>query len=106
MAPLLVEKDGVSIHIRGREHVPPHIHVFSGDDEALIDIRTGEILEGDLSGKKLRTVQEWLKEGENRKVVEENFYELNPRLRPQPIKEKQVAKKATGKKRSKKKGGK
>jgi hypothetical protein len=51
MAPLLIEKDGVSIHIWGREHLPPHVHAFSGDDEALVEIRTGEICEGKLSGK-------------------------------------------------------
>lgn len=87
MAPLLIDKDGVSIHIQSREHLPPHIHAFSGEDEALVDIRTGNIFAGYLSGKKLRIVRNWLDKGENRKIVEENFYELNPRLRPQEIKE-------------------
>ncbi|MDF2455410.1 MAG: hypothetical protein K0R51_1403 [Cytophagaceae bacterium] len=82
MAPLLVEKEGVSITIYSREHLPPHIHAFYGDDEALITIRTGVLIAGELPGKKLRLVLDWLEEGNNRVWVEENFYELNPRLRP------------------------
>lgn len=81
MTPLLIDREGVCIHVYAREHVPPHIHASSGEDEALITIRTGEIIAGYLSPKKLRVVQKWLSEGETRKLVEENFYELNPRLR-------------------------
>ena len=82
MAPLILDKYGVSIVVQGREHLPPHVHASYGEDEALVDIRTGEVFAGSLPGKKLRVVQEWLKEGKNRAVAEENFYELNPRLRP------------------------
>jgi hypothetical protein len=93
MAPLLVDKDGVSIHVRSREHLPPHIHVFTGDDVALVDIRTGKIYDGYIPSKKLRVVKEWLAEGNNRSVVEENFYELNERLRPRSIGRKTAKKK-------------
>lgn len=81
MAPQLIEREGVSIYIYGKEHVPPHVHAFYGEDEALVEINTGEIIEGYLSGKKLRVVKEWLEEGENRVLTEKNFYELNPRLK-------------------------
>jgi len=82
MAPLLDDKDGVSIIIHSREHLPPHIHACHGDDEALVNIRTGKMFEGHIPRKKLKVVQEWLAEEGKRAVVEENFYELNPRLRP------------------------
>ena len=81
MAPQLIEKDGVTVYIYGKEHVPPHIHAFAGDDEAQIDIRTGKINVGYISNKKLKVVQKWLDEGDNRKLVEQNFYELNPKLK-------------------------
>lgn len=81
MAPLLEKREGVDILVYSREHLPPHIHAFYGDDEALINIRTGEVYAGHIPSKKLRVVQEWLEGNENRKIVEENFYELNPRLR-------------------------
>ena len=82
MAPLLVDKEGVSINIHSREHLPAHIHACYADTEALINIRTGEIFEGYIPGKKLKVVQDWLAEATNRAIVEENFYELNPRLKP------------------------
>ncbi len=113
MAPILVDKDGVSIHIRSREHLPPHVHVFTGDDAALVDIRTGEMFKGYVPPKKLKIAQEWLAEENHREIVEENFYELNPKLRPaQAIEQeekkekKQVAKKAVKISKPKKKGGK
>lgn len=81
MAPILIDKNGVKLYVRNDEHLPPHVHAQSGDDVAMIDIRTGEILKGDLESKKLRVVQEWLSQGENRKLVEERFYQLNPELR-------------------------
>ena len=92
MAPLLADKDGVKIIIQSREHLPPHIHLCYGDDEALVNIRTGTMFEGYIPGKKLKAVQAWL--AENRAVIEENFYELNPGLRPELTK------------KDKKKGGK
>ena len=62
MAPLLINRDGVSIVVQSREHLPPHIHASSGEDEALINIRTGEIFAGSIDAKKLRIVREWLDE--------------------------------------------
>ena len=79
MAPLLADKDGMSIVIHAREHLPAHVHVFYGDDEVLINIRSGEVFKGYIPPKKLKIVQEWL--AENNAIIEENFYELNPRLR-------------------------
>ena len=102
MALLLIDKDGVSIYFRGREHLPPHVHVFTGDDVALVEIRTGEIYKGYIPNKKLKIVQQWLEEGNNRELVEENFYELNERLRLKD--EKLIIKKAV--KNEKNKGGK
>jgi len=67
MAPLLVDKEGVNIIIRSREHLPPHIHALCGDDEALINIRTGEMFEGYIPAKKLKVVLEWLAEENKRK---------------------------------------
>lgn len=56
------------------------------------------MFEGSIPGKKLKIVQEWLAEESNRTLVEENFYELNPRLRP--------ADKTKQAKKAKRKGGK
>lgn len=42
------------------EHNPPHVHVAYGGDTAEIEIRTGTVLEGDIPGKALSLVREWI----------------------------------------------
>ena len=78
MAPELERVEGIILTVYGRDHLPPHLHALHGDDEALVNIRTGEILKGVLPPKKLKIVQEWL--ADNRQRAETNFYELNPGL--------------------------
>ena len=105
MAPEIITIEGVKIELHSRDHLPVHVHATYAEHEALVNIRTGELFEGDLPPKKLRIVQDWLAEGNNRELTEENFYELNSRLRP---KEKEVAEIKVVKKKTKnkKKGGK
>jgi len=43
----------------GRHHLP-HIHVFCGDEECVLSIPEGEVLEGSLPSKKLRNVQTFI----------------------------------------------
>ena len=43
-----------------REHNPPHIHAEYGDDEAEIDIKTGECMEGYLPPTANKLVSEWI----------------------------------------------
>ncbi len=49
------------MHLRNKEHNPPHIHAVYGDDEATFFIESGEIYEGSFptNGKKL--VKEFIK---------------------------------------------
>ncbi|MCD7778475.1 MAG: DUF4160 domain-containing protein, partial [Clostridiales bacterium] len=43
------------------EHNPPHIHAIYGEYVGVIDLKTGEMLEGDLPNRALKMVQEWVK---------------------------------------------
>lgn len=43
----------------GAEHNPPHIHAIYGDYVGIIDIRTLEMLQGDLPDKAYKLVKEW-----------------------------------------------
>ncbi len=43
-----------------RRHHLPHIHVKYQDQEAVITIPDGEILEGDLKVSRLKLVQAWI----------------------------------------------
>ena len=36
----------IMMHLRDKEHEPPHIHVFYGDDNATFEIESGNILWG------------------------------------------------------------
>lgn len=44
MAPELERVEGIILVVYGRDHLPPHMHALHGDNEALVNIRTGEIL--------------------------------------------------------------
>lgn len=44
----------------GSKHNPPHIHVIYGEYTGMINIVTGELIEGDLPVRALKMVREWL----------------------------------------------
>lgn len=50
---------GILIQMFWRDHAPPHFHALYADDEALIDIRTLEVIEGKLPRRALALVLEW-----------------------------------------------
>ena len=83
MAPEIDNVAGVSLVIYSRDHLMPHIHAIYGDDEALIEIRSGKLIRGFLPKKKLKIVQQWLGVADNKVRAEKNFYELNPGLSPE-----------------------
>ena len=43
-----------------QKHQRPHIHVKYQDDEAVIAIPDGEVLEGKIHRKKLKLIQAWI----------------------------------------------
>jgi hypothetical protein len=43
-----------------RKHHLPHIHVQYAEDEAVLAIPTGEVLEGQLKASKLKLAQAWI----------------------------------------------
>lgn len=50
---------GIAIAFYWQDHLPPHFHAIYGGDEAVIDIRTGEVLHGSLPRRALSLVNEW-----------------------------------------------
>jgi hypothetical protein len=50
---------GIIIRMFYNDHNPPHFHVIYQDNEALIDIHTLEILEGDLPKRARSLAIEW-----------------------------------------------
>ena len=55
---------GILIQMFWNDHAPPHFHALYGEFEALIDIRTLEVLEGQLPRRALALVLEWAGESQ------------------------------------------
>jgi hypothetical protein len=53
---------GILIQMFWKDHEPPHFHALYAEDEALIDIRTLEVMEGQLTRRALALVLEWAQE--------------------------------------------
>lgn len=62
--PVLSQFYGILIrmYFQQAEHNPPHFHAIYGDENAVISIENGKVLEGELPPKALALVEEWLKE--------------------------------------------
>lgn len=51
---------GITIRMYFGDHPPPHIHASYQGQAALIDIGSGRVIRGRLTGRALKLVQEWL----------------------------------------------
>lgn len=47
-------------YMNNRQHHTPHIHVKYQDQEAVISIPDGEIIDGNLKSNKMKLVQAWI----------------------------------------------
>ena len=43
-----------------RKHHTPHIHLKYGDEEAVVSIPEGSVIEGEISRNKLKLVEAWI----------------------------------------------
>lgn len=53
---------GLVVRMFGNDHNSPHFHVFYGDKDVAIDIRTLGVLEGDIPRRALLLALEWAME--------------------------------------------
>lgn len=58
--PRLASFDGVDICMYFKDHAPPHVHAFYGDDEALVVIADGSVYTGPLPGHELGLVRDYV----------------------------------------------
>lgn len=73
--------DGIVISVFPREHLPPHCHAQYAEHEALIAIRTLEVIAGRLPAKPLKKVIAFMEREENQLDLLETFYQLNPHIK-------------------------
>lgn len=50
---------GIIIKMFFDDHNPPHFHAEYGDYKAILEIKTGEAIEGFLPNKQMKLVQAW-----------------------------------------------
>ena len=50
---------GIIIQMYGNDHIPPHFHAIYNEFHAIIEIETGEILQGSMPSKQLKFIQVW-----------------------------------------------
>lgn len=71
----------IKMYFRQSEHNPPHIHAIYGEYIGAIDIRTSDMIEGDLPKRALKMVQEWVSQHERELMnmwETQEFTELPP----------------------------
>jgi hypothetical protein len=72
---------GIVIKVYFRDHPPPHFHAVYAEHEALYDIETLEVIEGDLPRTAAKLVVEWatLNQKALRQIWEtQDFQEIPP----------------------------
>ncbi len=62
---------GIYIRMYHDDHNPPHFHAEYQGYEALIEIKSGNILEGELPKRAFKIIREWVEE--NRELLMENW---------------------------------
>lgn len=58
--PQLASFDGIDVCMYFRDHAPPHVHAFHGDDEVLVVISDCSVYAGDLPARKLALVRAYV----------------------------------------------
>lgn len=71
----------IKMYFQQAEHNPPHIHAFYGSNVAAVLISNGEILDGSLPPKALKSVKEWILQNSDELMVIWNTQEFR-RLPP------------------------
>jgi len=59
--PIVARFYGILIKMYFKEHGKPHFHALYGEFNAVFDIETIEVIEGDLPGRAEQLVREWAK---------------------------------------------
>jgi hypothetical protein len=74
---------GIVIRMNINDHPPPHFHAYYGEQEALVNIRTGAVHRGSLPPRAWRLVSEWF--ALHRAELQENWIRAEAELPLLPI---------------------
>jgi len=56
--PIICKFFGITIYMYWKDHAPPHFHAKYGDDEIVVEIRSGDVT-GSISSRAIKMIQEW-----------------------------------------------
>lgn len=74
---------GILIQMFWNDHAPPHFHALYAEHEALIDIRTLEVIEGAVPRRALSLILEWAQQ--HREELMEDWKLCERRQSPKKI---------------------
>ena len=74
---------GILIQMFWADHAPPHFHALYAEAEAVIDIRTLEVIEGRMPRRAMALVLEWAQQ--NRDALMEDWELCKSNQRPKKI---------------------
>jgi hypothetical protein len=60
--PIISTFYGILIQMFWSDHAPPHFHALYAEHEVLIDIRTLDVLEGEMPRRAIALILEWAQE--------------------------------------------
>ena len=83
MSPRIDNIGALSVHVYFADHRRPHVQVRGPGVRANVDIRTGEVLAGNVPPKELRAVHVWL--APRREALEAAFFAALRHERPDTI---------------------
>jgi hypothetical protein len=58
--PCISQFYGIAIYMYYRDHAPPHLHAIYGDNEAIVELNSGMVLDGSLPRRALSLTLDWL----------------------------------------------
>ncbi|MFY8005569.1 MAG: DUF4160 domain-containing protein [Chitinophagaceae bacterium] len=79
--PTLYQLNSIKIDIYSREHPPPHFHAIYAEHEILIEIENLQTYAGYMPKKQHKMIIDWASDMHVKKILETNFFALNPNLK-------------------------
>ncbi|RKY10900.1 MAG: transcriptional regulator [Planctomycetota bacterium] len=77
--PIISRFFGIVIYMYWKDHAPPHFHAKYGDDEIVVEIRTGNV-SGSMSNRAIKLIQEWRQLHEDELLEDWKLAELKKAL--------------------------
>jgi hypothetical protein len=79
---LVGDLSGTKIYIHPFDHAPPHVHVYRAEYEAMVNMRSLQIMEGAIPRKAYRPLMEWMDRNSNELLERWNLAQEGEPIEP------------------------